>query len=172
MDKKMNFNQAISFLDRNSPMPIDDDLTEDLMSQYESVFDYFRKNPSPTSIKHFINSFGEYDGWGIYLEVLQYLCQYEPIDVIPHLKISLLSPYNGVRYWSCLLSANFPDNSLVNNLNLCLNDENNSEIRLAAALSMGFIEGINALNLLKERLLKENDEMVITSINDSIRQIV
>lgn len=63
----VNKEMALMFLTNHQPMPKDQELNESLISEYDEVRKYFLANPTQECLPLFLNSFGEYDGCGVYL---------------------------------------------------------------------------------------------------------
>jgi len=64
----MTTSEALSFLQAHQPMPDDDvlDAHPEILQKYEEVRKYFVENPDPRCIELFLNSFGGWNGFGVY----------------------------------------------------------------------------------------------------------
>ena len=161
----MNKDYALSFLKLHQPMPNDDILDEELISIYDEVRKYFLDNPSEECIPLFLNSFGEYDGLGVYQLVEDVILRFNHKTVVDYLKKSLRSEYKGVRYWCTQIALSFPDESLIAPLSDLLSDEN-SDIRIAAVMALFEIPNQNIMNILLSHLDMEKDSDVKECITE------
>ena len=152
-------------------MPNDDILDEGLINKYDEVRKFFLVNPSEECIPFFLNSFGEYDGFGVYQLVEDVILKFKHEIVVDYLKKSLRNENKGVRYWCAQIAASFPDNILVEPLSDLLTDEI-SDIRLAAITALVEIPNLNINEILISHLDRENDfyvkEFIVDIINDRI----
>ena len=105
-------------------MPEDEKLTQKVIDEYASVVDFLKTSRSfDKEIMFFVmNSFGEYDGAGMYEEVINLLKESPEDIIVPLIKLGLKSSSMGTRYWSTILSLSFPDRILLHELkeNLCI----------------------------------------------------
>lgn len=167
----MNKDIAIAFLRLHQPMPNDDILDEGLINKYDEVRKFFLVNPSEECIPFFLNSFGEYDGFGVYQLVEDVILKFKHEIVVDYLKKSLRNENKGVRYWCAQIAASFPDNILVEPLSDLLTDEI-SDIRFAAITALVEIPNLNINEILISHLDRENDfyvkEFIVDIINDRI----
>lgn len=155
MDKE----KALRFLKENQPMPNDKNLSESLISRYDEVRRYFLANPDRECLQLFLNSFGEYDGMGVYQLVEDVILKFKHDEVVNYLQESLKSKYNGVKYWSAQICALFPDEKLINPLVELLNDSN-QDIRMSAITALSLIQDYKVITMLKNQLnVEENDEI-------------
>lgn len=61
----MTKDDAFNFLLRHQPMPSDNDLTQELIDQYDNVRKFFIDHPDRKAIDLFLRSYGDGDGWGV-----------------------------------------------------------------------------------------------------------
>ncbi|MHB0912871.1 MAG: HEAT repeat domain-containing protein [Armatimonadota bacterium] len=151
--------KAINFLKRHQPMPPDYQLTDRLITEYDEVLEYCNTNPDTEFIPLLLNSFGERGGFGVYQLVGNCICRFEPEQVVPNLLQSLASKHPAVRYWSAQIATNFPSPVLVEPLSGLLQDED-EDIRLAAALAMEKIDEPRVNGIIEHALKNEKDAHV------------
>ncbi|MHC1748065.1 MAG: HEAT repeat domain-containing protein [Cellulosilyticaceae bacterium] len=166
MDKE----KGLSFLKENQPMPSDKNLDKSLISMYEEVRKYFLANPDEECLPLFLNSFGEYDGMGVYQLVEDVILKFKHDKVVNCLLDALKSKYNGVKYWCTQISALFPDGKLINSLVVLLNDSN-QDIRMSVITSLAQIHDDRVLPILKNQLNVEKDDEVKDFLIDVIEDI-
>lgn len=155
MDKE----KALSFLKENQPMPNDKNLNESLISMYDEVRRYFLANPDEKCLPLFLNSFGEYDGMGVYQLVEDVIFKFNHDKVVNCLLEALKSKYNGVKYWCAQICAQFPDEKLIDPLEELLKDSN-QDIRMSAITSLSQIKEDKVITILKNQLnVEQNDEV-------------
>lgn len=155
MDKE----RALNFLKENQPMASDKNLDKSLISMYDEVRKYFLTNPDEECLPLFLNSFGEYDGMGVYQLVEDVILKFKYDKVVKCLIDALKSKYNGVKYWCTQICALFPDENLINPLEALLNDSN-QDIRMAVITSLAQIHDDRVLTILKNQLKVEKDDEV------------
>jgi len=129
---------AINFLKQYQPMPDDNNLSKDIIDQYDDVRKFFLANPDEECISLFLNSFGERDGFGVYQLIEDVIKKFEKSKVLPHLLNALKSDYRSVRYWNAQIASSFPDEKLFEPLKKLL-DEHDVDIRFAAITSIAQI---------------------------------
>jgi len=167
MDKK----KAIDFLKDNQPMPNDNLLDEKTIQIYDDVRKYFLNNPDKECLPLFLNSFGEYDGYGIYQLVEDVVQMFDHDDVVNCLIESLRSPFNGVKYWCAQISALFPDEKLISPLVELLDDEND-DIRVASCTSLSQIHDDRIIDILKNQINVEKNDVVIDFLREIISDLI
>ena len=163
----MNKETALNFLKENQPMPDDSNLDKSVIAMYDDVIKYFLYNPDKECLPLLLNSFGEYDGYGVYQSVEDVILRFEHEEVVDCLVESLNSRHNGVKYWCAQISALFPDKKLISPLKNLLKDTNN-DIREAAITSLAQIEDDEILDILKSHLDTEKDIEIISLIYEII----
>ncbi|HZH62199.1 MAG TPA: HEAT repeat domain-containing protein [Metabacillus sp.] len=163
----MDKNEAIDFLKNNQPLPEDNilELHPELIKKYDDVRKYFLANPDPICIPLFLNSFGNGSGFGVYQLIEDVLVKYSHEQVVPHLIESLNSKWYGVRYWTAQIASLFPDKRLIDPLKKLLK-ESDPDIRSAAITALAQINDYQALRLIKNAQLQEDDPSVLEIIND------
>ncbi len=166
MDKE----KAINFLKENQPMPNDKNLNESMITMYDEVRKYFLSNPDEECISLFLNSFGEYDGMGVYQLVEDVILKFEHNKVVNYLLEALKSKYNGVKYWCSQICALFPDEKLINPLEKLLSDSN-PDVRVSAITSMSQIQDDKVVIILKNQLDIENDIEVKEFLIDALQDL-
>ena len=163
----MNKDTAIAFLRSHQPMPNDDILDESLIDKYDEVRKFFIDNPSEECIPLFLNSFGEYDGFGVYQLVEDVILKFKHEVVIRYLSESLKSEHKGVRYWSAQIALLFPDEILIEPLSCLLTDEV-CDIRMAAIMALAEISDPDIKKILNSHLSLETDDDIKEFITDVI----
>lgn len=166
MDKE----KALNFLRENQPMPNDENLNENLIGMYDEVRKYFLDNPDEECLPLFLNSFGEYDGMGVYQLVEDVILNFQHDEVVKYLLEALKSKYNGVKYWCTQICSLFPDRKLINPLVKLINDSN-EDIRMSVIISLTQIEDKKVLIILKEQLNVEKNDDVKNLLIDVIKDI-
>ncbi len=166
MDKE----KALSFLKENQPMPNDRNLDENLISMYDEVRKYFLDNPDEECLPLFLNSFGEYDGMGVYQLVEDVILKFQHDDVVKNLLEALKSKYSGVKYWCVQICESFPDEKLIDPLRGLLSDPN-QDIKIAVITSLVQIQDNKVVCILKNQLNFEKDEEVKNFLIDVIEDI-
>jgi len=66
LDNVMDVTNALAFLERHQPLPPDDQLSADLIREYDEVRKFFIEHPDPRCIPLFLNSFGDESCFGVY----------------------------------------------------------------------------------------------------------
>ncbi|MFC7371616.1 HEAT repeat domain-containing protein [Fictibacillus iocasae] len=164
----MNHEHALTILNKYSPMPDDDQLTQEIVDEYRSVIEYIDEQPSDILyLKPLLHSLGAFDGWGVYEVTRTILVAYESSQIIPYLKEGLLSSLNGRKYWCTLLATDFPDESLIPLLVQTLHDPL-EEIRVHSAMALESIGNPCVIDELRKRMALESDEDVIDVFQEAI----
>ncbi len=161
----MNRQSAIRFLRNNQPLPGDDDLTEQLISEYDEVRRYFLENKDVDCVPLFLNSFGDGSGFGVYQLVERVIVQFNKNEVLPHIVKALGSEHRGVKRWCVEIAASFPDPGLINSLEKLLLDDD-SDTRIMACLSLDAVGGDEVIIILKSALKNEKNEDVLEVLED------
>ena len=114
---------ALDFLKQNQPMPDDDRLTEELITEYDEIRLFFIVNHDPRCIPLFLNSFGKGDGFGVYQLVEDVIAAY-PVDwVVPCIDLALRSADPNIRYWCAQIAERFPVYDLIEPLQSAMQRE-------------------------------------------------
>lgn len=137
---------------------------------YDEVRKYFLANPDKECLPLFLNSFGEYNGMGLYQLVEEVILRFGHDEVVNHLLEALNSKYNGVKYWYAQISALFPDKKLINSLVNLINDSN-EDIRISVITSLAQIQDNKVLSILKQQLKVEKDDEIKDFLIDVIEDI-
>ncbi len=165
----MNKEEAIEFLRRHQPMPPDSELTEDLSTRYDEIREYCIAHPDREYIPLFLNSFGEGDGFGVYVLVDRVIRQFSAEEVIPHLIEALHSEHPSVREWCADIAIDFKSPELIDPLRELLQNPNEKQdTRCYAASDLGLIDDERATAVLEDALAKETDPEVWVEINDAL----
>lgn len=166
MDKE----KALRFLKENQPMPNDKILNESMITMYDEVRKYFLANPDKECLLLFLNSFGEYNGMGVYQLVEDVILRFEHDEVVNCLLEALKSKYNGVKYWCAQICSLFPDRKLINPLEELLSDSN-QDIRMSAITSLSQIQEDKVIAILKNQLIIEVDVEVKDFLIDVLEDL-
>lgn len=167
----MNQDEALRILNKYSPMPDDEELTEEIVNEYRKAIDYLYENPPGIIfLKPLLHSLGAYDGWGVYEITRSILVSYDISQVIPYMKDELLSKLDGRRYWCTLLAIDFPDESLIPMLLKTLNDPV-EEIRVNSVMALESIGNKSVIDELITKSKLENDEDVIEVFQEAINSL-
>lgn len=163
----MNKSDAIAFLEKHQPLP--DVLDEHLHRELHATWHYFRQNPDPAAVPLLLQVFGDGDAGGIYQRFEDLLDMYPTEEVVPHLVAQLSSIRRSIRYWSAQFAARFPDERLVKPLTQILENDD-SDLRAAAATALGKIGSSSSKQALKEAFLVEADaevkELISCALSD------
>jgi hypothetical protein len=164
----LNQDKALKILNKYSPMPDDEELTEEIVNEYREAIDYLYKNPPGIIfLKPLLHSLGAYDGWGVYEITRSILVSYDISQVIPYIKDELLSKLDGRRYWCTLFAIDFPDESLIPMLLKTLNDPIEG-IRVNSVMALESIGNICVIEELITRSKLESDEEVMEVFHEAI----
>ncbi|PEB78424.1 hypothetical protein COM95_26590 [Bacillus cereus] len=168
--KIMNREQAIQILKKYSPMPDDEDLTEEMIDEYASAITYFEENPHPSCIEPIMMTFSLDGCYGVYDHATGVLCEFNNDEIVPHLIRTIQNKHEGRRYWGTELAKFFPDVRLVSSLLTCIEDPND-EIREYVAYALSKIGDKSVLPVLHNRLLKEHNEDVCEELKQAISKL-
>lgn len=153
----MNLEESLAFLAAHQPM--EDDPSEEKLSQLNEAVAFFFENPDELCIPLFLNLFGKWDDLETY-DSIQWLLRKFPAAVVrPHLKQALSSPFDQVRLWSLDLARYFADESLLPYLAKALKEEE-PLIRIIAAAVLESIASPAARKMAKQLLLTETEDDV------------
>ena len=166
----MNKEKAILFLKNHQPMPEDSKLDEQTIEMYDEVRKFFMENPDKECLPLFLNSFGEYDGNGVYQLVEDVILKFEHEEVVSCLSEALKSSYSGVKYWCAQICSLFPDRKLIKSLEKLLT-EDSDDIRIAALTSLSIINDSKILTILKNHYDEEPNEEVKDFLSELINDI-
>ena len=166
----MNKDEALIFLRNHQPMPDDSLLDKSTISVYDEVRRYFLNNPDKECLPLFLNSFGDYDGFGVYQLVEDVVLKFEYEEVVNCLLEALNSKYNGVKYWCAQICSLYPDERLIVSLERLLNDHN-EDIKMSAITALSQIQSKKVLYILKKQLVIEGEKMIIDFISEVISDI-
>ncbi len=140
-------------------MPNDDLLDKKTIFMYDEVRKYFLNNPDEECLPLLLNSFGEYNGFGVYQLVEDVILKFNHEKVVDCLLEALKSRYNGVKYWCIQICASFPDVRLIPSLKDLLYDSS-EDIRISVITALSQIQDEKVILLLKDHLKNEKNETV------------
>jgi HEAT repeats len=163
----MDTESALNFLRSNQPLPPDNELTEELITQYDEVRKHFIQSPDSRSIPLFLNSFGLGSGFGIYQLVEDVITQFPDDEVVPHLVSALEQGSPSVRYWNAQIAANFPNDDLIDPLhNLLISGD--EDTRSAAVTALERIPNDRVDEILLQALNREKSEEIRDLLSEAI----
>ncbi len=165
----MNRDSALAFLKRHQPLPDDEELGQELISEYDSVRKFFLEHPDPECIPLFLNSFGKGGGLSVYQLIEDVLAKFSKEQILPSLATSLRSPHHGVRYWCVQIAAIYPSAELVDPLQEML-AHRESDLRTAAATALEQIDSNEVTAILSNAMQNETDEEVRKLLTDILRE--
>lgn len=155
----MDQENAQRILDKYSPMPDDEQLTEEIVDEYKAAIDYlYGKPPEVRFLKPLFYSLGAFDGWGVYEVTRSLIVSYNKFDVVPLIREGLKSEQSGRRYWSSLLAIDFADENLIPLLLETLKDSL-EEIRLNSVMALEEIGNPVVINELNEMKWRSQSQM-------------
>lgn len=137
----MNKEQALAFLKQHQPMPdnktLPDEKYELLLREYNEVLLFFESSPDEESIRPFLNSFGDSDGYGVYDAVCTYMYNFSSEQMILPLLDAMKSSHASIRYWAASIAMGYVNESecLVNMLVILL-DDSDMEVRNSSLCSL------------------------------------
>ena len=171
----MTTSEALAFLQAHQPMPDDDRLgaQPELMATYDEVRKHFIQHPDLRCIPLWLNSFGGWDGFGMYQLVEDVFFQLDEQLVTQALLTNLLdvtrlSAY--VLYWNVQLCLSFPHAGMLPALAQVLNHPL-PDIRTMAVYALGQLEADTVAPMLKQQLAMEDDTGVIAAIREVLEDL-
>lgn len=117
----------------------------------------------------FLNSFGDFDGLGVYQLVGDVITKYPSDIVVPYLMDAIINGADPVKSWCAEIAYYFPDDRLIDCLGTLARHEN-FDIRWPAIFALTRIKSMRIVELFKELLLTENDKMAIEEMKEYIVQ--
>ena len=99
--KRMNTEEALTFLTNHQPMPGDLDISDAESAQFAELIEHFESNPDPRCIPLLINAVSKNTGLGMYEHIKFVLIAHSKDQVVPHLREGLLHGNDGVKYRCC-----------------------------------------------------------------------
>ena len=168
----MTKDEAINFLEQHQPMPDDDQMSDVVIDQYESVRKYSIENPDPACIPLFLNSFGKGSGCGVYQVVEDVMRQFPKRVVVPHLVEGIAGTNESAQEWCAYIAASFPESELVSPLkDLLVNGNMNA--RFASVIALEQIDEPSVDVILQMALDVEADdelrEMIESALTDRMK---
>jgi HEAT repeat protein len=155
----MDVTKALAFLERHQPLPPDDQLSAELIRNYDEVRKFFIEHPDSRCIPLFLNSFGGESCFGVYQLVEDVFRPFPPEAIVSHLKESLSSVHWPVRYWRAQIAMAFPAPELLEPLEKLLR-AGDSDTRVFAACAIGRIceqRNAQAIEVLRSAYESETD---------------
>jgi hypothetical protein len=152
----MSIEEAMEFLKNHQPMPSDEDLTQEIIDKYDEVRKLFLANRVPECVPLFLNSFGDWDGFGVYQMIEDVIKKFEYSEVVPHIQKALKSQHRSVRYWNSQISAIFPSEELIKPLGDLLKDDD-CDVKYASLTALSQIHNDFVRNLVRAFQKSETD---------------
>ena len=165
----MDIRQALDFLKKHQPMPGDEPAEGFLLDTYKEVMDFFLINQNEECVPLFLNSFGSYDGFGVYQLVGDVITKYPSDIVVPALIDAITNGADPVKSWCAEIAYYFPDDRLIDCLGMLTSHEN-LDIRWPAILALSKIDSNRIMELFGGLLLTERDQMAIDEMKAYIKQ--
>jgi HEAT repeat protein len=110
----MNIDDALRFLAEHQPLPADEDLSDDLIQEFDDVRTFFVSHADPRCARLLVGALGDGSGFGVYQLVEDALRNQERGAVVEALREGLSSERRGVRSWSAEIAAGgYHDASLI-----------------------------------------------------------
>jgi hypothetical protein len=161
---------ALAFLNAHQPLPPDEELSDELIGEFDQVIQFLEHNPDPRAIRPLLFSFGDGSGFGVYQVVEGVVTQFPPEQVLPALHDALRHPNYGIRYWCLQIAQSFPDDSLMPLAVANLPDEH-PDIRNAAAYLLAAIGNLSAIPILEAAFAKEESDGVRDAMADALAEL-
>ncbi len=131
----MNTAYAIEFLRNNQPLPNDDIIDENTLEIYNTILHFFQYNIHNECVPLILNSFGGWNGYGVYQMVEETIRKYSKEIVMPHLLKALKSENVYTQYWCCQIAEFFFDEQLIIPLTNLINTAH-EEVQQVAAITL------------------------------------
>ena len=174
----MNKDQALKFLYQYQPMPAAEELPdseyEALLDNYNEVLNYFESNPCEESIRPFLNSFGDTDGYGVYDEVCTFMYCFKIEQIVEPLLEAMKSSLVAVRYWAASIAiwfVNSGDCRIVQTL-LELLDDSDIKVRDTAVCALSRYDQIGDYSkTIKNKYQHEQSEIVKETYSEYFKDV-
>lgn len=112
----------IQQLKQISPMPDDNDLTDEVLEKYGNLVEKLEKTNDPAIIAPLLYSIGFYDAYGGYWTVLHIVEKFGILTTLPHLIEAAKKGQRGTRYWVARMLGGIGTPEVVPSLITLLND--------------------------------------------------
>ena|SRR3712207_2362699 len=114
----MNKFKAVEFLKQYQPLPDDNELSSEIIQQYDEIRQFFIQNPDDEVVPLFLRSYGNGNGFGVYQVVEDVLlaCSRERVILEIQRVLEDLQTSVSVRYWVTQNAEHFIDKRLKNGL--------------------------------------------------------
>lgn len=129
----MNKCKAIEFLKQHQPLPDDNDLSSEIIQQYDEIRQFFIQNPDDEVVPLFLRSYGNGDGFGVYplVEDVLLACSREIVILEIQRVLEDLHISTSVRYWVTQNAEHFVDKRLKKGLLISLEFDNEDVSEIA-----------------------------------------
>ena len=152
----MQIDEALEFLKAHQPMGPTQTIPQSEIDAYDAALELFIETPDDRCVALFLNSFGEGDLDGVYVQVEDVITEFDPALVLPHLKQALGSPRDSVRYWCAQIAAEFPSADIALEL-IDIAKSNDFDLRSAAVSALAQIEDETVSAFLEQMSQTEPD---------------
>jgi HEAT repeat protein len=143
-----NLQDLIEQLKQISPMPDDDDLTDEILLRYYTLIEELGKTGDPVIIDPLLYSIGFLDGEGTYDAVVYFLEKFELAEVLPHLIEATQRGQRGTRYWSARMLGRIGTLEVVSTL-IAMLDDPEEEVRVEAIRALAKSDDPNFVQYIK-----------------------
>ncbi|HZM72997.1 MAG TPA: hypothetical protein VFC71_06440 [Candidatus Polarisedimenticolia bacterium] len=109
----MNGQEAIDFLGRHQPMPPDEELTDELIGQFDEARRALALDPQGGGVRLLLNAIGRGSGFGVYQLVDDTLRAYDPDNVVQVLAELLATVPDDRSGWLMEYALDYPDERLI-----------------------------------------------------------
>lgn len=131
-------NELLNEIKRISPLPDDEQLSEELIDRYYDIFEQIEKYNNPSVIPILVNSLGIGEGYGVYQSVISYLEHFDTEDLLPHLFLATKNGQKGARKWGAYLLGICRDNRALPSLLSLLSDPE-EDVRMFSIIALEMI---------------------------------
>lgn len=165
----MNKEEALFFLDKNSPLPDDVNLTKAVIGDFDQVRRLLIREPSLVLLKKYMQSFGNGDGFGVYQLSDDALRSHLPHEAVSAILNGLKSDVYPVVKWCMHFTAEFPSQEYRPHLHSGLTSAD-VDMRTWAAMGLSSIY-VAALDsaAVRSQIAKEKDETVFEILSEMVQ---
>jgi HEAT repeat protein len=162
--------ELLTRLKKQSPMPSDEEVTEEQVEEYEEVLNDLQgslnRKKDVSAVRPLIDSFGYGDGNGVYWTTLHILEKFANNDLLPQLRDAIRSGSPGSRMWASLMLGRAQDHAAITDLLKLLMDAH-EHIRANAVLSLSML-GDPSTRKAIEQLQQDPSEVVRDAVETAL----
>ncbi|TGE22711.1 HEAT repeat domain-containing protein [Hymenobacter metallicola] len=167
--------EGLAFLRAHQPMPDDEvlNLQPELMLAYDEVRRHFVEHPDPGCVPLLLNSFGGWNGFGMYQMVEEVFYQLDEQLVTEALLRNLRDVARlgtCTLYWNVQLCIIFPHPGMLTVLAQVLNHPL-ADLRITAAYALSQLEPATVATLLQQQLAVEDDPDVVATLSEVLEEL-